>query len=108
MAFKEISVDLVLNRPENVSPARWMEVLIDACCRRSIPNLHSFTIGAETCHLAMPAPNACPGGGLSLNLDAVAAIYADLAEPPRRAGAARLLVPHEMTCSARPGAEASM
>jgi len=79
MTTEEVSVDLVLHRPASVLPKRWTEVLMDLCCRRLVPDLKSFSIGTEQGHLSIGVDDHAPGGALSLNLNAVAAIYVELA-----------------------------
>jgi hypothetical protein len=80
-----ITLDLLLHRPAGVPPRRWTEVLLDACCRRLVPHLSTFSIGAEQGRMTISVPADEPGL-LMPNLHAVAALYAEL--QPARAPAA--------------------
>lgn len=83
MATTQVSVDIVLHRPSNVPPERWIAVLMDPCCRRLVPDLASFSIGADEGRLSIRVGRHAAGGALSSNLDAVAAICSAFAPAPR-------------------------
>jgi hypothetical protein len=76
MPTEELFVDLVLRRPASVVPKRWTEALMEACCKRLVPGLESFSISDEQARISVSVGGGQPSGALASNLAAVASVYA--------------------------------
>lgn len=82
MARNDFSLELQLQRPVGIPRGRWLDVLIDACCTRTIPHLKAFSVGPDEGWMQMCIPGSRSGDSSPLDtcFGAVAAVLAQLDE----------------------------
>ncbi len=93
-----IRVDLVVYRPASVQTNLWTDALMDACCKRLVPDLRAFSIGPDECELSV-VTRADDFDGLMTNFEALARVCAQWSDAPRMAPAPRPRELIELPCN---------